>query len=110
MIREEVQAPEPVLSDKSEGTQPKDTANHELDKVIGEVFKRMSPDCSRKSPSERLGSALSFQKKTRADMTGCFALRSEPTSQRGKLLLSQRSFPKANVVMAKTKTLLSEEN
>jgi hypothetical protein len=49
MIPEETQLPEPVPSDKSEGTQPKGSPDEDPDKVRGEVFKRMFPDRPKKS-------------------------------------------------------------
>jgi hypothetical protein len=51
MIPEEVPPPEPVPSDKSEGTQPQGMPDEDPDKVRGEVFKRMFPDHPKKSPA-----------------------------------------------------------
>jgi hypothetical protein len=50
MLPEEVRPPDSVPSVTSEGTQPKDSPKEDPDKIRGEVFKRMFPDVSRKSP------------------------------------------------------------
>ena len=50
MNPDKVQPPEPLASEKSEGTQPKDTPQEDPDRVRGEVFKRMFPDRPKKSP------------------------------------------------------------
>jgi hypothetical protein len=50
MIPEEAKSLDPESSAKSEEAQPKDSPKEDPDKIRGEVFKRMFPDVSRKSP------------------------------------------------------------
>jgi hypothetical protein len=50
MPGEEVQPHEPAPSDKNEGTPAKGTVEEDPDKVRGEAFKRMFPDCPKKFP------------------------------------------------------------
>jgi hypothetical protein len=50
MLPEEAKPPDPELSANSEETQPNDSPKEDLDKIRGEVFKRMFPDVSRKPP------------------------------------------------------------